>query len=192
MSALKVSNMLDRLYLAFDALANKHEVFKVETIGDAWVGVTNCEFIILNRMSIWGYRETNLIVSLWCSGRKSELFACQANCRIRSRSGSCSKQHHDRRRGSICRLCAHSSRLSFWSSCEQRDWIPQSSVCSLWRYHEHSLSHGKFVNQRSNPMQWTFSSHLEGASSGFPFEAARQGRSERQRSNGDLLGRSEP
>lgn len=64
MSALKVSNMLDRLYLAFDALANKHEVFKVETIGDAWVGVTNCEFIILNRMSIWGYRETNLIVSL--------------------------------------------------------------------------------------------------------------------------------
>jgi len=43
MSALKVSNMLDRLYLAFDALANKHEVFKVETIGDAWVGVTNLE-----------------------------------------------------------------------------------------------------------------------------------------------------
>ena len=33
--------MLDRLYLAFDALANKHEVFKVETIGDAWMGVTN-------------------------------------------------------------------------------------------------------------------------------------------------------
>jgi hypothetical protein len=33
--------MLDRLYVAFDALANKYEVFKVETIGDAWVGVTN-------------------------------------------------------------------------------------------------------------------------------------------------------
>jgi guanylate cyclase len=33
--------MLDRLYVAMDALANKHEVFKVETIGDAWVGVTN-------------------------------------------------------------------------------------------------------------------------------------------------------
>ena len=43
LSALKVSNMLDRLYLALDSLANKHEVFKVETIGDAWVGVTNCK-----------------------------------------------------------------------------------------------------------------------------------------------------
>ena len=35
--------MLDRLYLAFDGLATKHEVFKVETIGDAWMGVTNCK-----------------------------------------------------------------------------------------------------------------------------------------------------
>ena len=41
LSPVKVCNMLDRLYLAFDALANKHDVFKVETIGDAWMGVTN-------------------------------------------------------------------------------------------------------------------------------------------------------
>ena len=33
--------MLDRLYTAFDQLADKHEVFKLETIGDAWVGVCN-------------------------------------------------------------------------------------------------------------------------------------------------------
>jgi len=46
MSAVKVCNMLDRLYLAFDALASKHEVFKLETIGDAWVGVTNCEYML--------------------------------------------------------------------------------------------------------------------------------------------------
>jgi class 3 adenylate cyclase len=39
--AVKVCEMLDRLYLAFDALANKHEVFKVETIGDAYMAVTN-------------------------------------------------------------------------------------------------------------------------------------------------------
>ena len=44
LSPVKVCNMLDRLYLAFDALANKHEVFKLETIGDAWVGVTNREY----------------------------------------------------------------------------------------------------------------------------------------------------
>mmetsp|Transcript_18002 Transcript_18002/g.33368 ORF Transcript_18002/g.33368 Transcript_18002/m.33368 type:complete len:135 (-) Transcript_18002:592-996(-) len=31
---LKVSQMLDRLYLVFDQLAKKHKVFKVETIGD--------------------------------------------------------------------------------------------------------------------------------------------------------------
>ena len=32
-SPLKVSNMLDRLYRAFDRIAKKHGVFKVETIG---------------------------------------------------------------------------------------------------------------------------------------------------------------
>jgi class 3 adenylate cyclase len=41
--AEKVCDMLGRLYEAFDALATKHEVFKVETIGDAWMGVTNCK-----------------------------------------------------------------------------------------------------------------------------------------------------
>lgn len=33
-SPLKVSQMLDRLYLAFDRLAREHGVFKVETIGE--------------------------------------------------------------------------------------------------------------------------------------------------------------
>lgn len=40
-SPMKVSMMLDRLYLAFDKIARKHGVFKVETIGDAYMGVTN-------------------------------------------------------------------------------------------------------------------------------------------------------
>jgi class 3 adenylate cyclase len=47
LSPVKVCNMLDRLYVAFDALAGKHEVFKVETIGDAWMGVTNCMYRLL-------------------------------------------------------------------------------------------------------------------------------------------------
>jgi class 3 adenylate cyclase len=53
LSPVKVCNMLDRLYVAFDELANKHEVFKVETIGDAWVGVTNrtCFLILTKRAS---------------------------------------------------------------------------------------------------------------------------------------------
>lgn len=41
LSPIKVSMMLDRLYLAFDRIARKHGVFKVETIGDAYMGVTN-------------------------------------------------------------------------------------------------------------------------------------------------------
>jgi len=42
-SAMKVSTMLDRLYQAFDELAKKYHVFKVETIGDAYMGVTNLD-----------------------------------------------------------------------------------------------------------------------------------------------------
>ena len=38
---LKISDMLDRLYNAFDDLSHKHEIFKVETIGDAYMAVTN-------------------------------------------------------------------------------------------------------------------------------------------------------
>jgi serine/threonine protein kinase len=41
MSPMKVSDMLDRLYIKFDSLSRNHDVFKVETVGDAWVGVTN-------------------------------------------------------------------------------------------------------------------------------------------------------
>jgi class 3 adenylate cyclase len=37
----QVSDLLDRLYLKFDALSEKHDVFKIETIGDAYVGVCN-------------------------------------------------------------------------------------------------------------------------------------------------------
>jgi len=39
----KVSNLLDRLYLKFDALSREHNIFKMETVGDSWMGVTNLE-----------------------------------------------------------------------------------------------------------------------------------------------------
>lgn len=34
-------DMLDRLYYKFDAVARRHDVFKVETIGDAYMAVAN-------------------------------------------------------------------------------------------------------------------------------------------------------
>jgi class 3 adenylate cyclase len=37
----QVSDLLDRLYLKFDELSVKHDVFKIETIGDAFVGICN-------------------------------------------------------------------------------------------------------------------------------------------------------
>jgi hypothetical protein len=40
---MKICDLLDRLYHAFDALSHIHKVFKVETIGDAYMGVTNLE-----------------------------------------------------------------------------------------------------------------------------------------------------
>mmetsp|Transcript_26441 Transcript_26441/g.44151 ORF Transcript_26441/g.44151 Transcript_26441/m.44151 type:complete len:1556 (-) Transcript_26441:105-4772(-) len=38
---MKVSDMLDRLYTKFDDLSVKHDIFKIETIGDAYMAVTN-------------------------------------------------------------------------------------------------------------------------------------------------------
>jgi len=43
LSGVEVSDMLDRLYIQFDELSQKHNVFKVETIGDAYMAVTNLE-----------------------------------------------------------------------------------------------------------------------------------------------------
>lgn len=37
----QVSDMLQRLYLCFDELCRKHDVFKVETVGDAYMCVAN-------------------------------------------------------------------------------------------------------------------------------------------------------
>ncbi|CAB9525726.1 Receptor-type guanylate cyclase gcy [Seminavis robusta] len=37
----KIANMLDRLYTKFDGLSQEHDIFKVETIGDAYMAVTN-------------------------------------------------------------------------------------------------------------------------------------------------------
>ena len=52
LTPVKVCDMLDRLYLAFDELAGKHNVFKVETIGDAWMGVTNCRYQLFLKMGV--------------------------------------------------------------------------------------------------------------------------------------------
>jgi len=41
MSAFKTTDMLDRLYSKFDALAQAHKIFKVDTIGDAYMAVSN-------------------------------------------------------------------------------------------------------------------------------------------------------
>ena len=42
-SPIHVSSMLERAYQAFDVLAKKYNVFKVETVGDAYMGVTNLD-----------------------------------------------------------------------------------------------------------------------------------------------------
>ena len=41
LSPAKVSEMLDRLYHRFDALSDKYDIFKVETIGDAYFAAAN-------------------------------------------------------------------------------------------------------------------------------------------------------
>jgi len=41
LTPLKVSDMLDRLYVKFDDLSIERDVFKIETIGDAYMAVTN-------------------------------------------------------------------------------------------------------------------------------------------------------
>jgi len=41
LSPIKISNMLDNLYSRFDKLSKQHDVFKVETIGDAYMACSN-------------------------------------------------------------------------------------------------------------------------------------------------------
>eukprot|EP00730_Choanoeca_flexa_P007971 TRINITY_DN12418_c0_g2_i16.p1 TRINITY_DN12418_c0_g2~~TRINITY_DN12418_c0_g2_i16.p1 ORF type:complete len:1139 (+),score=197.38 TRINITY_DN12418_c0_g2_i16:1869-5285(+) len=41
LTPMKVSRMLDRLYQAFDELSYQHDIYTVETIGDAFMGATN-------------------------------------------------------------------------------------------------------------------------------------------------------
>jgi len=43
MSPQKINNLMDRLYHTFDMIAKDHDVFKVETIGESYMGVTNLE-----------------------------------------------------------------------------------------------------------------------------------------------------
>jgi class 3 adenylate cyclase len=43
LSPRQVADLLDRLYTKFDALSQKYDIFKVETIGDAYMAVTNLE-----------------------------------------------------------------------------------------------------------------------------------------------------
>ena len=53
---LKVIDLLDRLYTKMDSLSRSHGVFKVETVGDQWMGVTNLATTQLNhakRMAIF-------------------------------------------------------------------------------------------------------------------------------------------
>eukprot|EP00977_Amphora_coffeiformis_P007322 scaffold1586_cov158-Amphora_coffeaeformis.AAC.11 len=61
LSPLKVCDMLDRLYEKFDALSLEHEVYKVETIGDSWMGVTN---LIKVRTIPWGIMRVVNVGSL--------------------------------------------------------------------------------------------------------------------------------
>ena len=52
----KVSDLLDRLYLRFDALLDKHDIFKVETIGDAvrkWI--TFCMVLLSSYLWLTGF-----------------------------------------------------------------------------------------------------------------------------------------
>ena len=54
MEPIKVAGMLDRLYTKFDALSQHHEIFKLETIGDAYVGkfiLVECEDMVHCKVS---------------------------------------------------------------------------------------------------------------------------------------------
>ena len=46
---LQVSYMLNRLYTKFDELSRRHSVFKVETVGDAWVPRPPVKYLKHNR-----------------------------------------------------------------------------------------------------------------------------------------------
>ena len=70
MSAFKVSNMVDRLYGKMDSLSHKFGVYKLETIGDAWVGVTNlynaCPADHAKRMALFALEGNKTMMLYYC------------------------------------------------------------------------------------------------------------------------------
>lgn len=95
----KVSDMLDRLFLRFDQLAEAHDVHKVETIGDAWM------VRILRRHNAFAaFRQiplTSLLPSLRLPTQSLNLFEGRDKLRERPKRGSCQAD---------CRVCAGCDR----------------------------------------------------------------------------------
>ena len=72
MEAGQVSEMLDRLYTVFDQLADEHGVYKVETIGDAY----------MVRANLARYVCVCVIQTVCVLFEHDDIFTCSAACQV--------------------------------------------------------------------------------------------------------------
>ncbi len=84
---MKISDLLDRLYNSFDALSHYHDVFKVETIGDAYVSKDNSDIQdVMQKQVICALTVLMLLVLDGCDkSYQTATRSLQTNRRIRHR-----------------------------------------------------------------------------------------------------------
>jgi class 3 adenylate cyclase len=82
-----VMNMLDRLYTKFDVLSEKYDVFKVETIGDAYMAVANLhKDQSAGKRLVFLYTRNELEISAILILEFRQIFELQPEANVRSRA----------------------------------------------------------------------------------------------------------
>lgn len=133
----QVSDLLDRLYLKFDALSEKHDVFKIETIGDAYVGVCN---LVNPQEDDHAKRIAEFAIDTVKAAADTLILT------------------EDPGMGTV--------KIRVGIHCGPCRWVPQSTILCLWWYCQYNGPNGKQLYSHEDPMFRSCCTNDEGTMSG--------------------------